>query len=123
MFEQAGTPEPRNPISDWVLRGGIAFFFISAGAEKFQPMWIKLFKEIGLGQWFRYFTGVVEILGGLLVLIPWTANIGLALLACTMGSAAFILIFVVGRPADSFISGPLCIALSFYIWNRRTRNG
>jgi hypothetical protein len=32
--------------------------------------WVGLFRQIGLGQWFRYFTGAVEILGGVLVLVP-----------------------------------------------------
>jgi uncharacterized membrane protein YphA (DoxX/SURF4 family) len=122
MFEQASAAASRNVIGDWVVRGGIAFFFISAGVEKFSPHWVKLFQEIGAGQWFRYFAGVVEILGGLLVLIPWTVTAGLALLACTMGSAALILIFVIGRPADSFISLPLFIALTLYGWNRRNRH-
>jgi hypothetical protein len=87
MFEQASSPEPRNAIGDWVLRGGIAFVFVAEGAEKFSaPQWV-----------------------------------GLALLACTMASAALILIFVVGRPADSVFSGALFIALASFWWNRRNR--
>jgi putative oxidoreductase len=121
MFEQASAPAQRNVIGDWVLRGGIGLFFVSAGAEKFTPVWVQLFQEIGLGQWFRYFTGVVEILGGILVLIPWTVTIGLALLGCTMASAALILIFVVGHPADSVVSGGIFIALTFFWWNRREK--
>jgi uncharacterized membrane protein YphA (DoxX/SURF4 family) len=119
MFEQASAPTERNVISDWFSRGGITLFFVLAGLDKFTPGWVKLFQEIGLGQWFRYFTGVVEILGGVLVLIPWTVTAGLALLACTMASAALILIFVVGHPADSVFSGTLFIALTLYGWNRR----
>ena len=121
MFEQASSPEPRSAIGDWVLRGGIAFFFVWAGTDKFSPGWIRLFQEIGLGQWFRYFTGVVEILGGILVLIPWTVTVGLALLGCTMASAAIILIFVVGHPADSVFSGALFMALAGFCWQRRNR--
>jgi uncharacterized membrane protein YphA (DoxX/SURF4 family) len=85
MFEQANLREPRNAIGDWVLRGGIAVVFVLFGAEKFQSdpgsPWGKLFQQIGAGQWFRYFTGVVELLGGVLVSIPWTATAGLVLLA------------------------------------------
>jgi uncharacterized membrane protein YphA (DoxX/SURF4 family) len=121
MFEQASSPEPRNAIGDWVLRGGIALLFASAGTEKFSDQWVKLFQEIGWGDWFRYFTGVVEILGAVLVLLPWTVTVGLALLAATMASAALILIFVVGRPADSVFSGGIFIALAFFWWNRKNR--
>jgi len=119
MFEQAISSEPRNPIGEWVTRGGIALFFIWVGADKFSPGWVKLFEQIGFGQWFRYFTGVVEILGGILVLIPWTVTLGLALLACTMASAALLLIFVVGQPADSIFSGAIFIALTLYWLTRR----
>jgi len=122
MFEEASAPAPRNVIGDWVLRGGIGFFFLSAGAEKFTPEWVNLFQEIGAGQWFRYFTGVVEIIGGILVLIPWTVTVGLSLLACTMASAALILVFVIGRPADSIFSGGIFVALAFFWWNRRNRD-
>src|ERR1035441_4275993 len=102
MFEQASSDVPRNVAADWALRGGIAVAFMVFGAEKFPSdggsSWVKLFHEIGVGQWFRYFTGVVEVLGGVLVLIPRTVTAGLALLACTMASAALILTFVLGRP-------------------------
>jgi len=94
MFEAATSGEPRNRLTDWVLRGGI-------------------------GQWFRYFTGVVEIAGGLLVVIPWTARAGLALLAVTMACAALILDFVVRRPADSIISMLFFILLAAHWWIRR----
>lgn len=121
MFEQASSPQSRNTMGDWTLRGGIALVFVSAGIDKFSPGWVRLFQEIGLGQSFRYFTGVVEILGGILVLIPWTVTAGLALLGCTMASAALLLIFVVGRPADSVFSGAIFVALAFFWWNRRNQ--
>src|SRR5271157_306128 len=104
MFEQANLREPRNVLGDWILRGAIALVFILFGAEKFpsspESPWVKLFQQIGAGQWFRYFTGVVEVLGGVLVFIPWTVTAGLVLLASTMAAAALILVFVIGRPAD-----------------------
>jgi putative oxidoreductase len=123
VFEQASSPEPRNEIGDWVLRGAIGLVFVLFGAEKFpaDSRWVSLFQKIGAGQWFRYFTGVVELLGGLLVLIPWTAMIGLVLLACTMASAALILVFVVGRLADSVFSGIIFLLLATFWWNRRNR--
>jgi putative oxidoreductase len=76
MFEQANLRAPRNALGDWLLRGGIAVVFVLFGAEKFPSdpgsPWVKLFQQIGAGQWFRYFTGVMEVLGGVLVLILWT---------------------------------------------------
>jgi uncharacterized membrane protein YphA (DoxX/SURF4 family) len=127
MFEQATSGEPRNVLGDWAVRGGIALAFVLFGADKFpsnpDSQWVKLFQQIGVGQWFRYFTGVVEILGAVLVLIPWTATAGLAILTCTMAGAFLILVFVVGRPADSIFSGALFIGLSTFWWSRRERRG
>ena len=119
MFEEAGRGEPRNALSEWMSRGAIALFFFAVGMDKFGDSWVKFFDQVGIGQWFRYFTGVVEITGGLLVLIPATVTVGLALLACTMASAALILIFVIHRPQDSVFSGALLIVLIAYWWNRR----
>jgi hypothetical protein len=84
--------------------------------------WVKLFDQIGIGQWFRHFTGVVEILGGVLVLIPKTITAGLAILTCTMASAALILVFVVKRPGDAVFSGLLAIVLGGYWWVRRNQS-
>jgi putative oxidoreductase len=123
MFEQATTNDPRSAYFDWALRAGIGLAFVVFGYYKFpsQPgsEWVKLFADIGAGQWFRYFTGVVEILGGMLVWIPRTAMAGLVLLAATMASAAFILIFVLGRPVHSIVSIAFCVALSLFWLSRR----
>ncbi|MEU4345460.1 DoxX family protein [Nocardia sp. NPDC023852] len=31
---------------------------------------MRIFNDIGFGDWFRYFTGVVEIAGGIGLLVP-----------------------------------------------------
>ncbi len=88
----------KSDLGGWVLRGGVAFFFIVTGAEKFRngvgAPWVGIFREIGLGDWFRYFTGIVEIIAGLLYFLPWTCPIGAVLLACTMLGAMTVHIFV-----------------------------
>src|SRR4051812_3569574 len=122
MFEQATLREPRNVLGDWILRSAIAIVFILFGAEKFPSNpgspWVKLFQQVGAGPWFRYFTGVVEVLGGVLVLIPWTATAGLALLACTMAAAVLILVVVIGRPGDSIVSAGFFMGLAAFWWSR-----
>ncbi|MGD0047469.1 MAG: DoxX family protein [Bryobacteraceae bacterium] len=125
MFEQANLREPRNVLVDWMLRAAIAVAFVLFGTEKFpsnvDSPWVRLFGEVGLGQWFRVFTGVVEILGGVLVLIPWTTTAGLALLGCTMASAVLILTFVISRPGDCIVSGVFFVGLTAFWWSRRSR--
>jgi putative oxidoreductase len=120
MFEETVSHNSRSSLTDWLLRGAIAVAFAMFGAEKFTDhQWVNLFQQIGIGQWFRYFTGVVEILGGVLVLIPWTVTGGLALLACTMGSATLIWALVLGQPANGIITGAFCMGLVLFWLNRR----
>ena len=63
-------------------------------------MWVRIFEQIGFGHSFRYFTGVVEIAGALLVIVPATRLQGAALLACTMCGALLThaLVTGFGRP-------------------------
>jgi putative oxidoreductase len=120
MIEQADALNSRGKLTDWLLRGAIGIAFLAFGAEKFtDPQWVKFFQQLGWGMWFRYFTGVVEVLGGLLLFLPWTATAGLALLICTMGSATLIWIFFMGQPANGIITGAFCGGLLLFWLNRR----
>ena len=108
-------------LGDWFLRAGVAIAFAFVGWDKFPngTMWVGLFQQIGLGQWFRYFTGVVEIVGGLLVLIPATAKVGFGVLAATMAAAALIHLFVLGHPGNGIIPAIVAIGLTVGCWTRR----
>jgi putative oxidoreductase len=119
VFEQAGSGESSNALNDWMIRGAIAVAYIAFGVDKFGAGWTKFFDQVGFGQWFRYCTGVVEILGALLVLVPRTVEAGLALLACTMAGAALIVTLIIHRPQDSVFSVALLIVLSVYWWHYR----
>jgi putative oxidoreductase len=87
-----------NVFMTWVARVAVALAFVFIGATKFNNdpngMWFKLFEQIGFGQWFRYFTGAMQVTGGLLLLTRWTLTVGAAMLACTMVGAMFVDIFV-----------------------------
>ena len=69
-----------------------AFVFI--GLSKFdndpRSDWVKVFERIGWGQWFRYFTGAVQVTGALLLLTRWTISAGAFLLGCTMIGAMIV---------------------------------
>jgi len=54
------------------------------------------------------------------VLIPWTVAAGLALLVCTMGSAALIWAFVLGQAANGIIPGVFGVGLVLFWLNRRS---
>jgi len=98
-----------DPATSWALRIIIAVIFSLVGAEKFSSnpasYWVHVFDAIGLGQWFRYFTGTVEIVGGLLFLIPAATTIGAAMLIATMCGAMIVHLFVFRHPGDSIFPG------------------
>lgn len=116
-----GTPEPfaghqrASDLGGWMLRGGVALFFVLMGAEKFLSghgsPWVPVFAQIGLGQWFRYFTGVVEIVGALLYLAPWTCRIGALLLSCAMLGAMTVHIVVRHSVAASLYPAVILVAV------------
>ena len=84
-----------------------------------------MFDQIGFGQWFRYFTGVVEVVGALLLLVPATRLLGVFLLACTMCGALLVHLLVtgVGRPTIAVMALlGILIALGADSFNRRRQN-
>jgi putative oxidoreductase len=87
-------------LMGWVLRAPVVLIFLYFGAMKFPnnpaSPWPQLFAEIGLGQWFRYFTGTVEVVSAILLLIPRTSRIAAAALVCTMLGAILTHTFVIG---------------------------
>lgn len=67
-------------IVTWITTTLLALAFVFAGVAKVsgQETMIESFNFFGLPDWFRIMTGILEILGGVLLLIP-----------ATTGSAAF----------------------------------
>ena len=113
-----------NSFSDWILRAVIFTAFLFFGTSKFSSdptaPWAVLFNHVGFGQWFRYFTAVLEILGAFLALIPQTVTAGLGVLASTMTGAVLIDMIVLRQPADAFI--PFAILCAFIaLWLHRRR--
>ncbi|REM31572.1 DoxX family protein, partial [Mycobacterium tuberculosis] len=65
---------------------------------------VQVFDAIGFGQWFRYLTGLVEVGGALLLLVPATGFLGGLLLAATMVCAvATHLVLIGGNPAPAVV--------------------
>src|SRR6266849_3521210 len=73
-------------IALWLTQVALALMFLMAGGSKLAgvPAMVTLFGALGLGQWFRYVTGVIEATSGILLLIPSAAIFGALLLIPTM---------------------------------------
>ena len=84
-------------IAVWILRILVGGLFLFAAAMKLsgQQMMIDEFEVVGLGQWFRYFTGLLELAGGILVLIPARSVYGALILLLVDIGAFFAQVFVI----------------------------
>ena len=103
---------PKLSAANWMLRGAVALVFFLIGMEKLTgTTWVKLFEEIGFGQWFRYFTGIVQMTGSALLLIPWTARLGAALIGCTMLGAMILHVFVLSTGAFAAVVPAILLVL------------
>ena len=101
-----------------VARILIALAFAGAGLAKLAgvPALVALFEHIGFGQWFRFCTGTVEIVGAILVVLPGTAAFRAVILFMTMAAALFTHAFVIdGNPLPAIV-----LLLSGFVgWVRR----
>jgi putative oxidoreductase len=82
----------------WVLQVLMAAVFLAAGGAKIigTPMMVATFDGIGVGQWFRFATGAIEVGSGIALLIPGIAAFATLLLIPTMICAAIAHVYVIG---------------------------
>ena len=117
----AGTPGKALNIALWTLQVLVASAFVAAGAGKLlgSAAMVALFDAVGIGQWFRYVTGSLEVLGALLLIVPGKTAFGAVLLACVMAGAIVAHLTVLHTAATA----PLVLfALSALIaWGRRSQ--
>src|SRR4030081_77430 len=87
-------------ITLWILSGLGALAFIAAGGAKLAgaAVMVDLFGKVGLGQWFRYFTGLLEVAAGIGLLISRLAFYAAVLLAIVMVGAIIAHVTVLGGP-------------------------
>ena len=103
----------------WTLQILSAAMFLFAGSLKLAgvPMMVQMFGVIGLGQWFRYLTGAIEVVSAIVLLVPSVAAYGAAALAVTMVGAIVTHLFIVGgNPAIPIV---LLASTSAIAWTRR----
>jgi putative oxidoreductase len=106
-------------IALWITQVALALMFVMAGGSKLAgaPAMVTLFGALGLGQWFRYVTGAIEVTSGILLLVPSAAIYGALLLIPTMLGAIVVNLFVV--PASPVAPLLLLLAAAAVAWARR----
>jgi putative oxidoreductase len=108
-------------IALWTAQIAAAALFLFAGSSKLAgaPLMVAMFDAIGIGQWFRYLTGSIEVVSAILLLIPSLAFFGALLLVPTMVGAIITHLFIIGgNPALPIV---LLATTSAIAWTRRSR--
>ena len=116
--QQTTEPSKALNITLWGIQIFTALAFLASGGVKLSgaPAMVEMFTKIGIGQWFRYLTGALEVGGALLVVWPKTAAIGGWLLAVVMvGAIGTHLLIIGGNPVPAIVSLALAITIG---WNR-----
>jgi uncharacterized membrane protein YphA (DoxX/SURF4 family) len=93
-------------IALWILSTFAALIFIGAGGAKLAgvAILVEMFDKVGVGQWFRYFTGFLEVAGAIGLLIPRYAFYAAVLLAIVMTGAIIAHVAVLGgSPAPAAV--------------------
>jgi len=106
-------------IALWIVQILLAAMFFMAGGHKVagDPQMVGLFDAIGIGQWFRYVTGILEISGGILLLVPRVQAFGAALLTAVMLGAITTHLFILhNAPSIPLV---LLVGLAFVLVGRR----
>ena len=97
-------------IALWVVQGLLAALFLFAGGIKLVMPIEEMMKQmpLPLPGWFLLFTGVVEVLGAVGLILPWLLRIrpGLTPLA-----AAGLVIVMIGAAAYTLAAGDVASAL------------
>ncbi len=106
-------------VTLWMVQIALAGLFLMAGASKLfgaAPM-VALFDAIGIGQWFRYVTGLVEVGAGIALLVPSAAVFGALVLVPTMIGAIVTQLFIVH--ASPVPPAVLLVGAAVVLWARR----
>jgi uncharacterized membrane protein YphA (DoxX/SURF4 family) len=103
----------------WALQILLALAFLGGGVSKLvgTAYMVNLFDQIGMGNWFRYLTGVIEVVSSVALLVPGWARFGaLNLVGVMAGAVATHLFQIGGSPIPALVLLALVGAIA---WGRR----
>jgi putative oxidoreductase len=119
MFTNTASLEaPRNGVL-WVVQLLGSTLFLISGLAKLagDEQMIQTVAAIGIGQWFRYATALIEFTSAILLLIPALSGLGALLLVPTMMGAVLTQLLVIGE--SSALPIGLLIIASVVAWGRK----
>ena len=114
----ARPPGRKLNVALWVFQVAIALMLGFIGARKLMgtEMELERFARIGIGQWLRYVTGLIEVSGSIALVVPRTSVIGAIVIAAVMFGA-----FVTQqlRLDGSFFPLVVSVVALYIAWARR----
>ena len=124
MTTTAPAPTRTRPatVALWTLQILLGLMFIiGSGAPKLlgEAYAVQIFADLGTGQWLRYVVGVLEVAGGIGLLVPRLAGLAASCLVALMVGATAAQLFVL---TEGFWYTPVILAvlLGVVAWGRRT---
>jgi uncharacterized membrane protein YphA (DoxX/SURF4 family) len=105
-------------ILTYILQGLLALMFLMAGYGKVtgSKMHIEGFNHWGLPQWFRIVTGVIELVGAVLLIIGYIFPVSALAGALLLGITGIGGILTHVRVKDSFKDTAMILFLAILAW-------
>ena len=120
------SPNRGMTISLWTLQILLGLFIaVGSGAPKLvgEATAVAMFDQIGVGDWFRYLVGLLEIAGGIGLLIPRLARFAALGLCCVMVGAIVASLFVLDAGLLTLTPVVLLVLFALIAWARWPRDG
>ena len=117
MKQPTSTSPKWQATVSWVLRVvlGVAFLLIGTTKLTGTANTVEYFEAIGWGQWFRYLTGFLDIVGLTLLFVPRYTFYGTIVLISSVGTATVLSVTVLrGNPLwgrSAMVLQPLVLML------------
>ncbi|MFE2754102.1 DoxX family protein [Actinosynnema sp. NPDC059335] len=103
----------------WVAQVGLAAYFAYSGVSLLGDDFVGKFDRIGLGQWLRYVTGVLELAGALGLLVPRLCGLAAAGLAGVMAGAVATELVILRDTGGAVLPAALLAVAAVIAWFRR----
>jgi putative oxidoreductase len=104
----------------WVIQVTLGAYMVYSGFSLFDAGMVPKFEEIGLGQWLRYVTGVLEIAGGLGLLVPVLCGLAALGLSLVLAGATLTELFLVAKGGPVLPLVLFGIAVGLFLCRRDT---
>jgi putative oxidoreductase len=113
MADGTGLRKSKMNYALWIAQALLALIFLFAGVTKLITPIEEMTQQIALPGWFLRFTGIVEILGGLGVVLPWLFGIRSGL--TPLAAAALVIVMICAVALTVAMGGGALVLIPFSV--------